>query len=125
MSDNPYTRVNPVSKCGIAAQDRSLRFFGVTLGYCISGSNLLSDYTYVQSRLCRDGKGSYSQGFFVMDVYEVTNQQSFMDSVVGIPEETTTDGDTGSGSGSGAKAGAVYSAVSILTAMFLGLITFL
>lgn len=113
LSDDPFTRENPVSKCGLAAQNESFSFFGVSLGYCISGSNRLSDYQYVRSSLCRDGRGNYRNGFFIMDVFEINNQQSFMDSAMGIPE--------------GGSAGVVHvsSKVLILAAMILGLVAFL
>ena len=76
LTDDPFTRENPVSKCGLVAQRENYKFFGVSLGYCISGSNLLSDYQYVQSQLCQDGKGGYYRGYFIMDVYEVSSQQA-------------------------------------------------
>lgn len=116
LSDNPFSRTNPVSKCGLAAQNGSFFLFGVSLGYCISGSNRLADYQYVQSSLCRDGRGGYSRGYFIMDVFEISNQRSFMDSVAGIPE---------GGEGGGASAGAVSSTVLILVATILGLVTIL
>ena len=90
LSDDPFTRQNPVSKCGIAAQNQTYFFFGVTLGYCISGSNVFSDYTYYNSSLCRDGRGGYNRGYFIMDVYEITDQQSFRDSVVQAGENSSS-----------------------------------
>lgn len=92
LTDDPLTRENPVSKCGLAAQTESFLFFGVTQGYCISGSNRLSDYQYVRSGLCMDGKGGYSRGYFIMDVYEITSQQNFRDSVV-VNDTAITESD--------------------------------
>lgn len=137
LSDNPFTRQNPVSKCGVAADNEMYKIIGVTLGYCISGSNMLSDYQYVSSSLCQDGRGGYSRGYFIMDVYEITNEPVFRDSVNGILPETTTleseeeateeteiEGSADSQGGSGADAGAVCSMVSIVLAMILASITF-
>ena len=92
LMDDPFTRDQPVSKCGVAAQTLNFNLFGVTLGYCISGSNLLSDYQYVSSQLCRDGIGGYNRnyGLFVMDVYEITSSQLFQDSANGVTESMTT-----------------------------------
>ena len=82
--DNPLTRQNPVRKCGKAAQTLRFNLFGVSLGYCISGSNRITDYQYVRSALCADGNGGYSRGYYIMDVYEVVNVQSFSDSVQAV-----------------------------------------
>ena len=90
--DDPFTRVNPVSKCGTAAQQLDFNFFGVTQGYCISGSNQLSDYQYVSSSFCRDGRGGFSKdfGMYVMDVYEITSSQLFQGMANGGAKSTTT-----------------------------------
>lgn len=91
LSDNAFTRVRPVSKCGMAAQKFNYRFFGVTVGYCISGSNRLEDYQLYPSRLCRDGRGAYTRdygGWYIMDTYEITNGASFSDSLIQITNAT-------------------------------------
>lgn len=127
LSDSPFTRQNPVGKCGFAAASGAAgteyTIFGVTLGYCISGSNTLSDYQYVSSGLCQDNRGGYNQGYFIMDVYEI-NPEIFLS-----PSETTTlesetrteeiEGPTEVQGRSGADAGAVGSMVSIVIAMLL------
>ena len=75
LSDDPTTRTDPVGKCGVAAREGNFNFFGVTLGHCISGSNLLSDYRHRRSGLCRDGRGGYNSNgnSFVMNVYQTAN----------------------------------------------------
>ena len=77
LSDEPFTRTDPIRKCGQAAQSFSFIFFALSAKYCISGSNKLSDYQRKKSTLCRDGVGSYSSGYFVMDVYQINNAQAF------------------------------------------------
>ena len=47
----------------------------------MSGSNNAMDYEFVRSTLCEDGKGSYSRGWYIMDVYQINNTASFSDSV--------------------------------------------
>ena len=90
LSDDPNMRVRPVSKCGMAAQEQNFRFFGVTIGYCISGSNILNNYQYAQSQLCRNGTGAYNKqlGWFIMDVYEVFDSTIFRDSVMQLNSTT-------------------------------------
>lgn len=121
LSDNPFTRQNPVSKCGIATQNENFFLFGVTLGYCISGSNNLQDYQYVTSGLCMNGRGGYSRGYFIMDVYEITSQQLFRDSAV-LSSAITTASPEGSGS-MGAElnsgVGTICSLLVLLFALFL------
>ena len=82
LSDNPFTRTDPKAKCSVAAEMFNLRFFGVTVGYCVSGSNTLSDYQYIESTECQGDRGAYNRNnrFFVMDVYEITDMSAFMDS---------------------------------------------
>lgn len=120
LSDSPFSRTFPVSKCGVASQERNYDYFGVTLGYCISGSNLLSDYQYVPSQLCREGRGGYSRGYFIMDVYQITNQQSFSDSVFisQNPTEAGTDSDVIHG---GAQPAVLGSWLAIVLASMIGL----
>ena len=81
LSDSPFTRTDPIRKCGLAAQQYGFWMFAVSSGYCVSGSNSLTDYQYVQATACSNGIGGYSAGYFTMDVYEITNQQMFQDSV--------------------------------------------
>ena len=84
LRDSPLTRERPVSKCGVAAQKLNYDIFGITLGHCLSGTNRLSDYQYIASSLCRDGRGAYRRNSFIMDVYEITDGRSFSDSVMQI-----------------------------------------
>lgn len=104
LSDNAFTRENPVGKCGMATMGRSLKLFGISLGYCISGSNLLRDYQWKSSESCQDGKGGYGEGSFIIDLYEITNGNTFRDAIINV-ESTTAyslgpnkeDNSTGSG----------------------------
>ena len=129
--DDPFTRENPVSKCGVSVERFNYNFFGITVGYCITGSNLLSDYQYVGSQLCRDGRGGYNPngGFYVMDVYEITSQQVFLDSVVAttsseeVERSTAASNMTMADDGSGASARAVSSLFALLCASLLALFT--
>ncbi len=59
LSDSPRSREEPVRKCGSAAQLLGYRFFAVTVGYCISGSNSDADYTIFPAHtdLCQGGIG--------------------------------------------------------------------
>ena len=57
LSDNPLLREEPIRKCGTAAQELRLDTFAVSVGYCISGSNDLSDYQTYPSLLCENGEG--------------------------------------------------------------------
>ena len=85
LSDDASKRDRPVSKCGTAVESSGYEFFGVSTGYCFSGSNNLRDYQYIATDLCKDGKGAYSRengGWFIMSVYQITNQASFSDSVI-------------------------------------------
>ena len=88
LSDDPTTRTSPIRKCATAAQEYSYRFFAISIGYCISGSNRQSDYQYVRSDACQNGIGAYLSGYFIMDVYEVVNSQTFQDSISAV--STTT-----------------------------------
>ncbi len=80
-----------MSKCGLASVQRGNNIFALTLGgYCMTGSNTLSDYQYYPSKLCRNGRGGFSQGWYILDVYQVTNQRSFSDSAVRVINGTAT-----------------------------------
>ena len=59
LSDNPFLREEPIRKCGTAAQEFRFDVFAVSVGYCISGSNDLSDYQIYTSSLCENGEGTY------------------------------------------------------------------
>ena len=91
VSDDAESRENPVSKCGVAAQQSNYKFFAVSLGYCLSGSNEIRDYQDDASDLCEDGKGAYTYyagGYYIMDVYEIYDTGSFSDSVIQIANPT-------------------------------------
>lgn len=94
LSDDPRTRQNPIGKCGAGAQLAGYYHFAVSVGYCISGSDRLSDYQYVSNTYCSNGVGGYFRGYFVMDVYRVQDTQRFLDSVSQVAttsaEATTT-----------------------------------
>lgn len=91
LSDDPTTRQNPIRKCAQAAQIYSYRLFAISIGYCISGSNRLSDYQYVRSEACREGRGAFASGYFIMDVYAITNTQTFQDSIAELSTTTAAD----------------------------------
>ena len=80
LMDDPLQRTDPIRKCGRAAQQQGYNYFAISVGYCISSSNSIHDYQYVLSNLCNHGIGGYSGGYFVMDVYHITNMQLFKDS---------------------------------------------
>ena len=68
----------------------------------MSGSNNAMDYEFVRSTLCEDGKGSYSRGWYIMDVYQINNTVSFSDSVAQMniataPPTDIVNATTGSG----------------------------
>ena len=94
LSDDASKRNRPVSKCGTAVERRGYEFFGVSTGYFFSGSNNLRDYQYIATDLCKDGKGAYSRengGWFIMSVYQITNQASLSDSVILLNTPVTND----------------------------------
>ena len=74
-----------------------MRIFAVSVGYCISGSNRLSDYQYVRSSFCDNGDGGYISGYFVMDVYRIQDQQRFLDSISQVAPTTEAPTTTNSG----------------------------
>ena len=78
------TRTNSVEKCGLAAIQQGYEYFGVSIGYCISGSNNLEDYNSTSTfypGYCSDGVGGvvyyWRYTYFFMDVYKVTDASSF------------------------------------------------
>lgn len=71
--ENPFQRTQAVEKCAQAATELSFSVMGVAAGYCISGNNDVSDYKKIPSARCRNGRGSYSNGAFYMDVYSLTH----------------------------------------------------
>ena len=99
LSDNPLNRTEPVAKCGLAAIKQRYEYFGVSIGYCISGSNNIEDYNNSNSYYpgwCNDGVGevyySGSHTYYFMDVYKVTDVSSFnasADSAIS-PDSVTT-----------------------------------
>ena len=105
LFDYPPRRQDAVKKCGIAAQKLGFTIFGVAFGYCISGSNDLSNYVSLPAEddaYCnhKDGEGGYVRGFFI-NVYEIENQQSFVNSATesideGATEETEDENESSS-----------------------------
>ena len=83
LPDDPTASETPVPRCGQVVMSLNYRFFGIALGgYCLSGSNNLSDYQYVQSNGYRKFRGGYSYGHPVMDIFEITNTRSFSNSAM-------------------------------------------
>ena len=117
LSDDPRTRVNAVSKCGLQAQKENFKFFGIAFGYCISGSSRLSDYQYIRSRQCRDGRGAYN-GNFIMDVYEIDDPQRFANlaavNEIGMAPDLVDSMDSGSQR-------VTYGLMALLTSALIGL----
>lgn len=50
-------RQYPISKCGVAAQQYNFKIFALAAGFCISGSNNIQEYQYIQTDVCEGGKG--------------------------------------------------------------------
>ncbi len=131
LMDSPPTRTQPVRKCGLAAQQYSFDFFALSAGYCISGSNDFTDYQYVPSEACQDGKGAYVSGYFIMDVYEILDNQRFQDSISSVEEVTTLppvttvsgDLDTSLSVRGGGTGVYVYSAWVVMISLILALLT--
>ncbi len=124
LMDDPTTRTNPIRKCASAAQDYSYSLFALSAGYCISGSNNRLDYQYVRSEACRDGRGAFVSGYFIMDVYEIVNTRTFQDSI--SPEGamttlpvTTSSNTTSASLGSGAAGLYCYSLWVLLIASII------
>ena len=74
LSDNPRNRMNAIVKCQEAAQQFGFNIFAVSLGYCISGSNWLSDYQLnpASDDRCHSGLGGRATGYITMNVYQIT-----------------------------------------------------
>ena len=57
LSDNPWEREDPVSKCGTAAQLYNFNVFALAVGFCISGTSDLRQYRSLESDFCEGGTG--------------------------------------------------------------------
>lgn len=93
LRDSPFTRDQPIRKCGSASLRAGYDAFAVTLGYCISGagstvSEIRAYKTYGSSSNCAEGVGNYASGSFYMDVYSIINTPNFQDSVEDIVNGT-------------------------------------
>ena len=79
--------------------NRNFTIFAVSIGYCISGSNQASDYQDFPSNLCENGVGAYIGGFYIMNVYEIQDQEAFRDSSTQVisPSTVAPGGPTDSG----------------------------
>lgn len=90
LSDNPFRRIDPINKCGIAALGFGYKIFSLTLGICISGSSNGFEYTrrQVPAFYCGNSNdiGGFYFGYFYMTVYEIVDVQSFSDAVNGEPQ---------------------------------------
>lgn len=91
LNGEPTERERPLSMCGYTAFSNGYNIFGLSFGgHCITGSSRIHDYQYQPSGLCRHGKGGYYEGWYIMDVYEITNQKSFKNSFAQISEREST-----------------------------------
>ena len=57
LSDNPRERQDPIKKCGNAAQLYNFEVFTLAVGFCISGSNNVREYQYIETDVCEGGIG--------------------------------------------------------------------
>ena len=81
LSDNPFTRVDPIRKCGQGAVESGFDAFSLAEQICISGSSTLRHYeTFEADGFCSDGVGGYAFGLYFMDVYELFDIPNFADS---------------------------------------------
>lgn len=92
LTDDPTRRVSPIQKCGKAAIDGEFGVFGVSLGFCISGSNDITHYQRLPADSCSNGEGGYSRSAFLMDVYKLPETEQ----LVQDPIAATTDDPTSS-----------------------------
>lgn len=94
---NPAQRSEPVRKCREVAQLYKFNVFSVALGYCISGSNNLVDYTTIlaPSNSCSHGRGGYQPSptnEFYMDVYTLAdNDAQHLNSTDLLPSKPATN----------------------------------
>ena len=71
LNDNPLQRKDPIRKCGVAAQLYNFNIFGVSVGYCISGSNNLLEYQRIETGVCEQGIGEqkgYASALIIFDL---------------------------------------------------------
>ena len=81
LSDDPFNRTEPVRKCGTVVLKDGYTIFALGLGMCCGGSNNLEAYTSAgESIVCQEGSGGYFGGYIAIDVYMITDIQSFQDS---------------------------------------------
>ena len=57
LTDNPRERQDPINKCGTAAQLHNFNVFAIAVGFCISGSNDVQEYQYIETDVCEGGTG--------------------------------------------------------------------
>ena len=83
LSDTPRSRMNAVVKCQQAATQFGFEIFAISLGYCISGSNRLSDYQLnpASDDSCHNGLGGRVSGRFAMDLYQIPVAGTLSDQV--------------------------------------------
>ena len=89
LMDDPLTRTEPIRKCGVGAQQFGYRYFAISTGYCITGSNRRADYRRTSSDICSNGVGGVINGNFAMDVYLIQDPTAFLNSVAEITAPTT------------------------------------
>ena len=52
LTDNPRERLYPIQKCGTAAQLYKFNVFALAVGFCISGSNNVREYQFIETDIC-------------------------------------------------------------------------
>ena len=75
--------MNAVVKCQQATTHFGFEIFAISLGYCISGSNRLSDYQLnpASDDSCHNGLGGRVSGRFAMDLYQIPVAGTLSDQV--------------------------------------------
>ena len=82
LSEDPSNRREPVKRCGSVARQGGHTHFALALGMCYSGSDNLADYTVAgESKACNKGRGNLADGYFSIDVYNITDSTAFQESV--------------------------------------------
>ena len=75
LSDNPWEREDPISKCGVAAQQYNYHVFALAVRFCISGSNNLRHYQSFETDFCQGGVGETLCDYTPSDlVYQVLDK---------------------------------------------------
>ena len=67
LSDNPWEREDPISKCGAAAQEYGFHIFALAIGFCLSGSNDIRHYQLLETDFCQGGIGEPHTALFLVE----------------------------------------------------------